>query len=200
VAWLLGLAFFAVPFVEIAVIIEVGSRIGWDTTVVLLILLSAGGAWLVKREGLDSWRRVQAGMGQGRMPTSDVVDAFLVLMTGVLLLCPGFITSAIGLVLIMPPVRSRAGDVVRRWIRRRVTQRVRTVGSRLGDSYAAGGTADGAADGRAYRRPDEPAGPSDGPKVWGARVRTPGDDDHDVIDVDGEEIVFGQGELGPPGF
>ena len=85
---MLGVAFFAVPFIEILVIIEIGTRIGWDTTVTMLVVLSAGGAWLVKREGFDSWRRVQTGLNQGRMPTSDVVDAFLVLTAGVLLLCP----------------------------------------------------------------------------------------------------------------
>ncbi len=104
-ALLLGVAFFAVPFVEILVIIEVGSRIGWDSTVAILVVLCAGGAWLVKREGLDSWRRVQTGLHQGRMPTSDVIDAFLVLIAGVLLLCPGFITSACGIALIFPPIR-----------------------------------------------------------------------------------------------
>jgi UPF0716 protein FxsA len=209
VALLLGVAFFAVPFLEILVIIEIGTRIGWDSTVTILIVLSAGGAWLVKREGLDSWRRVQTGLNQGRMPTSDVVDAFLVLIAGVLLLCPGFITSACGIALIFPPVRARANEMTGRWLRRRVSHRVRTVGSRLGDAFTPRGDdraragwrppPPGSSDFRAYRRPDEPADPQSGPKVWGARVRAPGGDDMDVIDVDGEEILFGPGELGPSG-
>jgi UPF0716 protein FxsA len=209
VALLLGVVFFAVPFLEILVIIEIGSRIGWDTTVTMLIVLSAGGAWLVKREGLDSWRRVQAGLNQGRMPTSDVVDAFLVLTAGVLLLCPGFITGLCGIALIVPPVRARANEMTGQWLRNRVSHRVRTVGSRLGDAFAPRGddgeatgwrpSSGGASDHRAYRRPEEPADDPSGTKVWGARVRAPGGDDGDVIDVDGEEILFGPGELGPSG-
>ena len=208
-ALLLGVAFFAVPFIEILVIIEIGTRIGWDTTVTMLVVLSAGGAWLVKREGFDSWRRVQTGLNQGRMPTSDVVDAFLVLTAGVLLLCPGFITGACGIALIFPPVRARANAMVGRWLRERVSHRVRTVGSRLGDAFAPRGDDQartgwrpppgGASDFRAYRRPDEPVDDPGGPKVWGARVRAPGGDDVDVIDVDGEEVLFGPGELGPSG-
>jgi UPF0716 protein FxsA len=209
VALLLGAAFFAVPFLEILVIVELGSRIGWDTTVTMLIVLSAAGAWLVKREGLDSWRRVQTGLNQGRMPTSDAVDAFLVLIAGVLLLCPGFITGMCGIALIFPPVRARANEMTGRWLRNRVSHRVRTVGSRMGDAFGPRGddwdragkrpSSGGPSDFRAYRRPDEPADAEGGPKVWGARVREPGGDDVDVIDVDGEEILFGQGELGPSG-
>ena len=205
----LGVVFFLVPFLEIWVIIEVGTRIGWDATVTLLLLMSAAGAWLVKHEGMESWRRVQGGLQQGRMPTADVIDAFLVLVAGALLLCPGFITSGIGILLMLPPIRSRAGEVTSRWFRNRVRERVRLFGTRMGGPFTAGTPprtepppSAQASDGpRAYRRPDEPFDDPSGTRVWGARVRrTNGADERDVIDVDGEEIVFGQGEIGPSGF
>jgi UPF0716 protein FxsA len=212
VVLLLGTAFFLVPLVEIVVIFEIGTRIGWDTTLTLLVLMSAAGAWMVKHEGAESWRRMQDGLHQGRMPTTDAVDALVVLLAGVLLLCPGFVTSFVGLLLFLPPVRRRASDLVAQAIRTRVSHHVRNVGSRMNGGFTVGDAArasrdaegppagDGDGSRRAYRRPDEPFEEPTGPKVWGARVHTPSSDDGDVIDVDGEEMVFGQGELGPAGY
>jgi UPF0716 protein FxsA len=217
VALLLGVVFFIVPFAEMIVVMALGPRIGWDTTVTLMILFSAAGAWLVKREGFDAWRRVRTGLDVGRMPTADVVDGVLVLFAGALLLCPGFVTDICGLLLILPPVRSRARMWAGDAIAARVRRRIRTVGSRLGSDPIARETAAH----RAYRRPapddvdlrsgasgTRPGGrvgqdrvsPNGAGPVWGARVRDEAEVELDVIDVDGEELIFGQGELGPSGF
>jgi UPF0716 protein FxsA len=120
---LLVLAFIVVPIVEIAVIIRVGSAIGVFDTLGLLILLSLTGGWLVKREGLGVLRRVQASLGDGRVPAAELVDGFLVLLAGALLLVPGFVTDAFGLLLLLPPVRA----VVRRLLARRFRARVTPV-------------------------------------------------------------------------
>jgi UPF0716 protein FxsA len=107
--------FIAVPLVEIAVIIKVGEWLGVVNTIALLLAISILGAWLVKRQGVGLVRRVQAELAAGRMPASALVDGALLLVAGTMLLLPGFVTDAVGLLLLLPPVR--AG--VRHWLRRR---------------------------------------------------------------------------------
>lgn len=111
---ILAVVFLVVPIAELAVIIAVGSEIGVLNTVGLLIAVSVVGAWLAKREGLGVLRRIQAQLDAGRMPGSDLVDGFLVLFAGALLLTPGFLTDCLALGLLLPPVRA----VVRRALRR----------------------------------------------------------------------------------
>jgi UPF0716 protein FxsA len=101
-------AFIAVPIAEIYVIIQIGHAIGGWQTAVLLLGWSAFGAWLVKREGRRAWSAFRAAASSGRLPGREVADAALVLVGGVLLLTPGFITDAVGLLLVVPFTRPLA--------------------------------------------------------------------------------------------
>lgn len=103
---LLVIAFVVVPIVEIAVIIWVGGLIGALNTIALLIILSIGGVWLVKREGLGVIRRFRAQLGAGKVPSKELGDGALITIAGALLVIPGFVTDFIGLLLLLPPVRS----------------------------------------------------------------------------------------------
>ena len=107
--------FIAVPLIEIAVIIQVGSWLGVLNTLALLILISVLGAWVVKRLGVGLLRRVQGELAAGRVPATALVDGALLLVAGTMLLLPGFVTDFFGLLLLLPPVR--AG--IRSWLRRR---------------------------------------------------------------------------------
>jgi UPF0716 protein FxsA len=126
---LLALAFLVVPIIEIAVIVKVGEAIGVLNTVGLLILSSIVGSWLMKREGLGVLRRIQASMNAGRVPGKELVDGFLILFGGALMLAPGFLTDIAGMALLLPPVR--AG--VRRLLRRRFESKVLGSGSGIID-------------------------------------------------------------------
>src|SRR2546423_11665105 len=117
---LLVVAFFVVPIVELALIIKIGAAIGVLDTIGLLILSSVVGAWLMKREGLGVVRRMQRAAAEGRVPGKELVDAFLILFGGALMVAPGFLTDALGMLLLLPPVRA----IVRRMLRRRFTGRV----------------------------------------------------------------------------
>ncbi|MGD9797651.1 MAG: FxsA family protein [Acidimicrobiia bacterium] len=117
---LLALAFVVVPIVELAVLIRVGSEIGVLNTLGLLLLMSVVGSWLVRREGLGVVRRVQASLAAGRVPGTELVDGFLILFAGALLLTPGFVSDVFGISLLLPPVR--AG--VRRLLARRFQARI----------------------------------------------------------------------------
>jgi UPF0716 protein FxsA len=101
--------------VELAVLIQVATWIGVLDTIGLLLLVSVLGAWIVKRQGVGLLRRVQAELAAGRVPGAALVDGLLLLHAGALLLVPGFVTDAFGLLLLLPPVRA----LVRSWLRRR---------------------------------------------------------------------------------
>jgi UPF0716 protein FxsA len=112
--------FIGVPFAEIYVLLQVGHAIGVVNTLGLLILISVAGAWLAKREGLGVLRRMQRSIDSGRVPGAELVDGFLILLAGALMLSPGFLTDVVAILLLLPPVRA----VVRRELRRRVARRI----------------------------------------------------------------------------
>jgi UPF0716 protein FxsA len=112
--------FIGVPFAEIYVLLQVGDAIGVVNTLGLLILISVVGAWLAKREGLGVLRRMQRSIDSGRVPGTELVDGFLILLAGALMLTPGFLTDILAILLLLPPVRA----VVRRELRRRVARRI----------------------------------------------------------------------------
>jgi UPF0716 protein FxsA len=107
------LALLVVLFIaELYVMILVAGQIGVLSTVGLLILIAVLGIWLVKREGLAVLRRLRRTVDAGQVPHREVVDGFLIVFAGLLMIPPGFITDAVGLLLLLPPVRS----LVRLWL------------------------------------------------------------------------------------
>jgi UPF0716 protein FxsA len=127
---LVGL-FLVVPVVEIYVIIQVGQVVGVPATVILLLVESAIGAWVVKREGRRAWQALRGAFGSGRLPTGELADAALVLVGGTLLLTPGFVTDVAGFALVLPITRPLArrllGWLVTRRTRRAFRSPPRTV-------------------------------------------------------------------------
>jgi UPF0716 protein FxsA len=119
----LVLLFVIVPIVELAVIIQVGHVIGVLPTIVSLLAISFGGAWLVKREGLSVWRRFRHQVDSGHVPGRELADGVMILLAGALLLTPGFVTDLFGILLLLPPVRA----VVRAATLRRASRRVQYI-------------------------------------------------------------------------
>lgn len=105
---ILVLALLVVPLLEVVAIIGVGQVIGGWPTFFLLLAESALGAWLVRREGARSWRSLSVALRTGRMPSRELADAALVLVGGVLLLTPGFLTDLVGFAFIIPLTRPLA--------------------------------------------------------------------------------------------
>lgn len=116
-----------VPVAELYVLIQVGQEIGVLPTIALLLLASVLGAMLMRSQGRAAWMRLHRALAEGRVPGREVLDGALVILGGALLLTPGFLSDALGLVLLLPPTRA----VVRRVI-------VVRFGGRLVASAAAG--------------------------------------------------------------
>lgn len=101
----LFLLFTLIPVAELWLLIKIGGAIGAGPTLGLVIATGAAGAWLARREGLKSWLAVQAELATGRVPGQELVHGVLILIAGIVLLTPGVITDAIGLALLIRPVR-----------------------------------------------------------------------------------------------
>jgi UPF0716 protein FxsA len=122
------LALLVVLFIaELWVMVQVAMAIGVLNTVGLLILMPVLGIWLVKRAGLAVFRRLHATLEAGGVPHKEMIDGFLLLIAGVLLTVPGFITSAVGLLLVIPPVRIVVRSMLVRSLRRRTSFAFRVV-------------------------------------------------------------------------
>jgi UPF0716 protein FxsA len=107
-----GLVVLAV--VEIALLIVVGQAIGAMWTLLLVLASSALGVWLLRREGVRAWRLFADEVRAGRPPGNAATEGLLVLMGGVLLVVPGFLTDLVGAVLLIPPTRRLTRSIVLR--------------------------------------------------------------------------------------
>lgn len=116
----LFLLFTIGPLIELALLIEVGRHIGAGSTIALVILSGIVGASLAKYEGLRTFRAIQTDLVAGRMPTDRLVDALLILVAGVLMVAPGFLTDLLGIALLVPPFRA----LVRRHLKKRFEARI----------------------------------------------------------------------------
>jgi UPF0716 protein FxsA len=113
-------AFIVVPLAEIAVLIEVGGWLGLGPTLALIVLSAVVGTWLLRRQGLAVLRRAQQQMRQGAMPIAEVFEGFCLVIAGALLLTPGFLTDAVGALLLLPPVRTLLYRKMRRQLEEQV--------------------------------------------------------------------------------
>ena len=94
-----------VPAAEIAIFVQVGSRIGVGMTVLMVILSAVVGMWLVRRQGFATAARVQAMVARGESPALGMLEGMALLAAGVLLVLPGFLTDIAAFVLLIPPLR-----------------------------------------------------------------------------------------------
>jgi UPF0716 protein FxsA len=117
---LLILLFIVVPLAELYVIVQVGQAIGALPTIALLMLDSLLGTLLLRHQGRATWARFRAALASGRPPARETVDGALVILGGALMLAPGFITDAFGVLLLLPPTRA----VVRRGLLRNAFARL----------------------------------------------------------------------------
>ena len=118
--WVLALLFVVVPVLEIYVLIQVGQVIGVWWTLLLLIADSIYGGWLIRHEGGRAWQALTNALNSGQMPAKELADAALILVGGTLMLSPGFVTDAMGIVLILPFTRPVARRVLTRVVNKRL--------------------------------------------------------------------------------
>jgi UPF0716 protein FxsA len=114
------LVLIGVPVVEVLVFIEVGLAIGWLPATVLLLGASLLGVPLLRVQGRAALRRVSSAVSERRAPGGAALDGALGFLGCMLLVAPGFVTDALGVLLLFPPTRA----LLARWISRRYARRV----------------------------------------------------------------------------
>lgn len=99
------LLFLVLPIVEIYVLIHVGEAIGVLPTVALVVGTALLGAYLLRRQGMTTLARARASLDAGQLPAGELMEGVFILLGGALLLTPGLVTDALGLLCLIPPLR-----------------------------------------------------------------------------------------------
>jgi len=110
--------FIAIPFIEVSLLIKLGSVIGfWPT---LFIQLGTGilGATLARVQGFFVWQKITRETQLGRVPTEEMLNGVLILIAGLVLMTPGLLTDLFGFLLLIPGTR----NAFKRWLRRQFDQ------------------------------------------------------------------------------
>ena len=113
------LAFTIIPIIEIYLLIEIGSIFGVLTAITLVILTGSLGAFMARMQGLQTLFRIQESLREGRMPSGELLDALLIVIAGLVLLTPGFLTDSAGFLLLIPATRNS----IKYWLRRQIELR-----------------------------------------------------------------------------
>ncbi len=106
------LLFICVPIIEIALFIHVGDFLGVGLTVTLVLVTAFVGAALVRSQGIQTLVSVQHRLQQGEMPAQQIVEGVMLAIAGVLLLTPGFMTDAFGMLVLLPAPRAKIAQVL----------------------------------------------------------------------------------------
>jgi len=98
--------FILIPIIEIGLFIQVGGVLGLWPTLAIVVLTAIIGTTMLRKQGVSTMARLQSSMQSGQSPVDPMVHGALILISGVLLLTPGFFTDGIGFLLLLPPVRA----------------------------------------------------------------------------------------------
>ena len=102
---LIPLILIIVPIIEITLFVQIGGAIGLGWTLLVILATAMLGAHVIRRQGIDALARAQTQMATGKPPVGEIVHGVLILMAGILLLTPGFMTDALGFLLLFPATR-----------------------------------------------------------------------------------------------
>jgi UPF0716 protein FxsA len=131
----LFLLFTVVPIVELSLLVWIGVHTQWWVPILLVLATGAAGASLWRWQGWKVAQRIRDEMAAGRMPADALVDGLLIFLAGAFLITPGVLTDAVGVVLLIPPLRAVVKRVAQAWFRRHI--QVQTAAF-----YTTGGSAD----------------------------------------------------------
>ena len=112
----LFLLFLIVPLIEIALFIQVGGWIGLWWTLATVVLTAIIGTMLVRSQGMAVMSQLRGSVEDLRDPTEPLAHGAMVLFSGALLLTPGFFTDAVGFALLIPGIRKRIFEFIRKRI------------------------------------------------------------------------------------
>lgn len=114
--------FIIVPVVELYILIEVGKKIGSLPIIGIIILTGILGAYLVKGQGFMILRKIQNDLNEGILPGDSLIQGAIILVGGILLLTPGFITDIIGFIFLIPFSRMVVKKYLLKWLKGKIKE------------------------------------------------------------------------------
>jgi len=114
------LLFIITPVIEMAILIELGKRIGTLQTIGIIIVTGIIGASLAKSQGLRIYRRIRESVDHGELPHNHLIEGLLILIGGALLITPGILTDAAGFLLVIPWTRKLVREALKKYFRRKI--------------------------------------------------------------------------------
>lgn len=116
-----------IPAAEIGILVLSGNTIGVWPTIGMIVFTGVLGAYLAKKQGLETIRKVQDQLRLGQMPGNAILDGICVLIGGLLLLTPGFITDIAGFLLLAQPTRIIFKKLMLKWFRNWIDKNTFTI-------------------------------------------------------------------------
>jgi len=116
------LLFIFIPIIEISIFITVGSNIGILNTIAIILLTAVIGIYFVRRQGLSLLFNAQRNMAQGIMPAEEIKGGIFLLISGLLLITPGFFTDCVGFLMFLKPVQNFISQKARNYFHSRTRQ------------------------------------------------------------------------------
>ncbi len=113
------LLFTLVPMVELALLIELGKRIGVWETLAIVLLTGVLGATLARTQGFVLIQRIRLELSRGQIPGDSLLDGFLILAGALLLLTPGLLTDAVGFSMLLPVTRTLFRNYLKKFLKRK---------------------------------------------------------------------------------
>lgn len=108
------LLFTLLPLAELFILLKVGSMIGLLNTIILVIGTATLGAYLAKRQGIETLNRIRQQLEHGALPAEELINGLLILIAAIVLITPGLLTDTFGFLLLIPQTR--------RWLKRYVQE------------------------------------------------------------------------------
>ncbi len=119
--------FISVPIIELFLLIEVGKKISWELTILIIFITAIIGARLTKIQGSQTIRNVQSALRLGKIPHREVLDGLMILVAGAILLTPGFLTDFVGFCLLIPKLRSYLQKFLKNFLKNKMIVRKNAV-------------------------------------------------------------------------
>lgn len=119
--WLI-LVFIIIPTIEIAIFIWTGQKLGAWMILLMIFLSGISGVLLVRHQGMETWKSMQLSLYNREVPKEQILDGICIIIGGVLLIAPGFLTDLLGFLLVIPWTRQPFKTLLSLLIMKKITQ------------------------------------------------------------------------------
>ena len=93
------------PILEIALMIKIGKVLGVLNTILLIFFTAIVGIYYARAEGLNTIRSGMINLYQNKLPLYEMISGASIAIAAVFLIFPGFVSDAIGFLLLFPLTR-----------------------------------------------------------------------------------------------